>query len=162
MRSASLSEIRKELRTLSPQEVVALCNRLIKYKRDNKELLNYLLFETHDEDRYIEAVKADVAEAFAATNTGNFYLAKKTIRRALRIVNKYAKYSDVTETELELVIFFCEQLKTLDLDISRSKVLVNLYNRQFLRVEKLFNSLHEDLQYDFEEKVNALRIRLIY
>lgn len=157
MRSASLAQIRKEIGTLSREEVLELCNSLIKYKRDNKELLNYLLFEAHNEDAYIEAVKADVAEAFEATNTSSFYLAKKTIRRALRIVNKYVKYSDRPETELELAIFFCEELKNTDLDLQKSKVLMNLYNRQLLRIEKVFHSLHEDLQYDFEQRVAELQ-----
>ncbi len=157
MRSASLAELKKELKTLHPDEVADLCARLIKYKKDNKELLNYLLFESHNEDAYVEAVKLDVKEAFEATNTTSFYLAKKSIRRALRIANKYAKYSDIPETELELLIFFCQELNSTDLNLTRSKVLLNLYNRQLLRIEKIFNTLHEDLQYDFEEPINELK-----
>ncbi len=152
-----MAELKKELKTLHPDEVADLCARLIKYKKDNKELLNYLLFESYNEDAYIEAVKEDVEEAFAATNTTSFYLAKKSIRRALRIVNKYSKYSDVPETELELLIFFCQQLRKTDLDLNRSKVLLNLYNRQLLRIDKIFNTLHEDLQYDFEEPIKELK-----
>ncbi len=157
MKSASLAELRKEIKTLHPDEVADLCARLIKYKRDNKELLNYLLFESHNEDAYVEAVKVDVKEAFAATNKSSFYLAKKSIRRALRIANKYAKYSDVPETELELLIFFCQELRNTDLDLNRSRVLLNLYKRQILRIEKIFNALHEDLQYDFREPISGLK-----
>ena len=81
MKSASLGQIRKELKTLSREEIVELCEKLIKYKRDNKELLNYLIFEFANEDAYVEAIKAEVSEAFEATNTRGFYLAKKSIRR---------------------------------------------------------------------------------
>ena len=49
MRSASVHEIKQELLTLKPAELVELCLRLAKFKKENKELLNYLLFEAQDE-----------------------------------------------------------------------------------------------------------------
>ena len=156
MKSASLAQIRKELKTLSREEVGELCKKLIKYKRDNKELLNYLLFESIDEDAYVEAIKEDVSEAFAATNTRGFYLAKKSIRRALRIANKYIKYSDQPETELDVLLHFCEELKALDINFKRSKVLVNLYERQLVKINDVYSDLHEDLQFEFKSRVEAV------
>ena len=155
MKSASLAEIRKELKTLSREEITELCEKLIKYKRDNKELLNYLLFDSVDEDAYVERIKEDVSEAFAATNTSGFYLAKKSIRRALRIANKYIKYSDLPETELDVLLHFCEEMKTLNINFKRSKVLVNLYERQLVKINDIFVDLHEDLQYEFRSRVEA-------
>ena len=156
MKSASLAEIRKELKTLSREEITELCEKLIKYKRDNKELLNYLLFDSVDEDAYVERIKEDVSEAFAATNTSGFYLAKKSIRRALRIANKYIKYSDLPETELDVLLHFCEEMKTLNINFRRSKVLVNLYERQLVKINDIFADLHEDLQYEFRSRVEAV------
>ncbi len=156
MKSASLAQIRKELKTLSREEVAELCEKLIKYKRDNKELLNYLLFESVDEDAYVKAIKEDVSEAFAATNTRGFYLAKKSIRRALRIANKYIKYSDQPETELDVLLHFCEELKALDINFKRSKVLLNLYERQLVKINDVYSDLHEDLQFEFKSRVEAV------
>jgi len=156
MKSASLAQIRKELKTLSREEIVELCETLIKYKRDNKELLNYLLFESVDEDAYTKAIKEDVSEAFSATNTSGFYLAKKSIRRALRIADKYIKYSDLPETELDVRLHFCEELKALDLNFKRSKVLVNLYERQLVKIKDVYSDLHEDLQFEFRERMEAV------
>ena len=156
MKSASLAQIRKELKTLSREEVAELCEKLIEYKRDNKELLNYLLFESVDEDAYVEAIKQDVSEAFSATNTSGFYLAKKSIRRALRIANKYIKYSDQPETELDVLLHFCEELKALDMNLKRSKVLVNLYERQLVKINDVYSDLHEDLQFEFKNRVEAV------
>ena len=51
MKAFSLNELKNELSTLSPAKVLALCMRLAKYKKDNKELLTYLLFHAHDEKR---------------------------------------------------------------------------------------------------------------
>lgn len=157
MKSASLADIRKELKSLSREEVIALCEKLAKYKKDNKEYLNYLLFDSIDEDSYAQCIKHDVAEAFNATNTSGFYLAKKSIRRALRIANKYIKYSDSKETEVDVLIFFCEEMNSLEMNWKRSRVLVNLYNRQLAKIEKLYSELHEDLQFEFEGRVEALR-----
>ena len=156
MKSASLAQIRKELKTLSREEVAELCEKLIKYKRDNKELLNYLLFESVDEDAYVKAIKEDVSEAFAATNTRGFYLAKKSIRRALRIANKYIKYSGQPETELDVLLHFCEELKALDINFKRSKFLVNLYERQLVKINDVYSDLHEDLQFEFKSRVEAV------
>jgi hypothetical protein len=157
MQSASLAEVRKELKTLSREEIIELLNKVVKYKRDNKEYLNYLLFETHNEDSYSARIKEDVSEAFAATNTRGFYLAKKSIRRALRIANKYIKYSDKPETELDVLLHFCEELKSLDLDYRRSKVMLNLFERQVVKIEDAYSDLHEDLQFDFKERMEVLR-----
>ena len=156
MKSASLAQIRKELKTLSREEVTELCNKLIKYKRDNKELINYLMFETADEDAYVVQIKEDVTEAFAATNTRGFYLAKKSIRRALRIATKYIKYSDVPETELDVLLHFCEEMRALNLDFRRSKVMTNLYERQVVKIRDVYSDLHEDLQFDFKARIDSL------
>ena len=37
MKAATLSEIKKELNTLPPEQLVELCLRLSKYKKENKE-----------------------------------------------------------------------------------------------------------------------------
>lgn len=158
MKSASLAQIRKELKVLSREEIVELCERLIKYKRENKELLNYLLFESTDEDAYVVAIKEEVSEAFLATNTSGFYLAKKSIRRALRIANKYIKYSDVLETELDVLLHFCEEMNELDMNFKRSKVLVNLYERQLVKIKDVYSDLHEDLQFEFRSRVEAVSL----
>ena len=153
MKSASLAQIRKELKTLSREEVIELCEKLIKYKRDNKEFLNYLLFDSVDEDEYARQIKIEVSEAFSATNTKGFYLAKKSIRRALRIANKYIKYSDQPETELDVLLHFCEEMKSLDINFKRSKVLLNLYERQLVKITDIYTDLHEDLQFEFRERL---------
>jgi hypothetical protein len=156
MKSASLADIRKELKSLSREEVVELTEKLIKYKRENKELLNYLLFDSMDEDAYVLRIKEEVSEAFSATNTSGFYLAKKSIRRALRIANKYVKYSEKPETELDVLLHFCEGMNQLDMNFRRSKVLLNLYERQLVKIKDVYSDLHEDLQYDFRDRLEKL------
>lgn len=156
MKIASLSELKKELNSLPPQEVVKLCLRLASYKKENKELLNYLLFEGGDEKNYINNIKEEISLEFKEINTTNLYFAKKSVRRILRILKKYIKYSGNKETEIELLIFFLQKLKNTKIKIDDSKVLTNLYQRQLQSIEKALNTLHEDLIFDYQEKISLL------
>jgi hypothetical protein len=156
MKSASLSEIKKELKSLTPDQVFELCMRLAKYKKDNKELLNYLLFEAQDESSYISAIKAEMDEEFESLNKSNLYLAKKTIRKVLRTANKHIKYSGSKQTEVEILIHFCKTLKQTGIPIRRYVILQNLYESQIKKIQKALSTLHEDVQGDYEHDLKSL------
>jgi hypothetical protein len=158
METASVAELKKKLNDLSPKTVKDLCLRLIKYKKENKELLSYLLFYGDDEEGYIKEIKEEVTLAFEEINQTNLYWAKKTIRKILRIVAKYIKYSGNKQTEAELLIYFCQQMKQKVKGFSNSPTLLNLYQRQIQKIEKAVQSLHEDLQYDYADVIVALEI----
>jgi hypothetical protein len=117
MQSASLSEIKKELQTLHPVQLVELCTKLAKYKKDNKEFLNYLLFQTLNEAQFIENLKIEMSELFGDMNTSNLYFAKKTIRKILRLANKHSKYSGLAITNIELLVHFCKALNDTKIDL---------------------------------------------
>ncbi len=156
MKAASISEIKNELNTLGKTELLAVCLRLAKFKKDNKELLNYLLFEANDLDTYIAAVKEEMEEGFASVHKTNLFFAKKTIRKILRIANKHIKYTASKQAEIEILICFCQQLKKTGHLKGHKNVMHNLYAQQVKKVNAALNSLHEDLQYDYKEKVAAL------
>ena len=54
MRVASMAEIKQELKGLPAAEVLELCLRLARSKKENKELLTFQLFEAHDPASYIQ------------------------------------------------------------------------------------------------------------
>ena len=116
MKSSTLSELKNELSELSPAKVLALCMRLAKYKKENKELLTYLLFHAHDEDAYIESIKSEIDEKFVEINRSNIYYVKKSLRKILRNTNKYIKYSGSAQTETELLIYFCKKIKNTGIE----------------------------------------------
>ncbi len=149
MKAVSVVTIRKELKHLSSNELAELCLRLSRFKKENKELLTYLLFESHNESGYIESVKAYMDEEFDGINTASYFYIKKSMRKILRNVKKYVRYSQKKETEVELLLYFCEKLKYFEPSIKRSTQLQNMYNRQIILAKKIINSLHEDLQYDY-------------
>ena len=156
MNTASLQEIKKELRTLDPEKVQDLCNRLAKYKKENKELLTYLLFESHDEHAYVENVKEELRELFKTIPAANLYLTKKTLRKILRFVNRQLKYSGVKQTELELRIFFCTKVKEARIPFNTGTVLFNLYQMQLKKIEAVLSKLPEDLQTDYEVEMKYI------
>ena len=156
MKSASISEIKKELQTLSPSEVMQYCMRLAKYKKDNKELLNYLLFEAHDEEDFIKNMKQEIDLQFAEMNASNTYLAKKSLRKILRITNKHIKFSGHAQTAAELLIYFCASLKSSGIPINTSTALSNLYQMQLKKINKIIETMHEDLQYDYRKLLEEL------
>lgn len=156
MESASLSEIKKELKNVPPVQLQEICIRLAKYKKENKELLNYLLFEAVNEQVFIQNVKEEMDDQFKNLNRSSFYLAKKTLRKVLKTTQKYIKFSDSKQTEIELLIYFCQKMKKSGLRMRSSRVVLNLYERQVERIHKVLSMLHEDLQFDYEDAVKEL------
>ena len=156
MEIASLSNIKKELKNLPPEVLQDVITRLAKYKKDNKELLSYLLFEAYNEDEYIRQVKEEIDLEFMSLNQSSFYLAKKTIRKVLKTTKKHIRFSGKKETEIELLLYFCKKLKDSRLNYKRSRVVLNMYLNQIKRIQKVISMLHEDLQYDYREELDAL------
>jgi len=158
MKAASVSEIKKELQSVHPDRLLELCIQLIKYKKENKEFLSYVLFDSDDELRFIKEVKAEMDLLFAEMNTDTVFFAKKTLRKILRNITKYCKFSNSKRVEIELLIYFCKKMKKARLPIVSSLVLMNIYQRQVEKCHKILGLLHEDLQYDYREELTTLRL----
>ncbi|WP_167619243.1 hypothetical protein [Maribellus sediminis] len=156
MEIASICQIKKELQNLPPEELNEIILRLAKYKKENKELLSYLLFDAWNENEYIRQAKEEIDLEFRSLNRSSFYLAKKTIRKVLRTTKKYIRFSGKKETEVELLMHFCKKLKNSKLNYKSSRVIFNLYINQVKRIEKVISMMHEDLQYDYREALEAL------
>ena len=155
MKAAKVSEIKQELSTRSHKELLELCLRLSKFKKENKELLTYLLYEADNESAYIESIKHEIEFEFTQINTKTFYYIKKSVRKILRTVKKYIRYSKEKETEVELLIYFCHILKNMSPSIRNNVTLQNILNRQLDLVRKILSSLHEDLQYDYKQELES-------
>ncbi len=157
MQTSSLAQIRKELKNLPPEELLMLLNNLARYKKENKELLHYLLFAAHNEQSYIAEVQQQIEREFEGLNSRNLYWARKGIRRILRLTNKFIKYSGKGETEIELRAHFCRTLNDSGIPVHRSAALQNLYDREVDRIEKAIQKLHEDVRMDYSGVVGELK-----
>jgi len=156
MKAASLSELKQEIATLTPKQVIDICMRLAKHKKENKELITYLLFEAGDEKTFIRNIQEETEVQFREINSSNLYLAKKSIRKILRTINKFARYSGSKETEAELRIHYCKTLVASGIPFRKSPVLLNLYNNQLKKIETAVASMHEDLQFDYRKEMRGL------
>ncbi|MEZ4793102.1 MAG: hypothetical protein R2783_06470 [Gelidibacter sp.] len=156
MKAVSVNHLKKELVTCTSDELIELCLRLSKFKKENKELLTYLLFESSDESGYMESVKSEIDEQFGNINTDSFHYIKKSVRKILRILKKFSRYSLNKETEVELLLYFCLKLKQFKPSIQQNTTLVNIYTRQLQSIKKTVSTFHEDLQYDYQIQIEQL------
>jgi hypothetical protein len=157
MKAATIKHIKDELSHSSQEELMNLCLRLSRFKKENKELLTYLLFESSNEQAYIESIKQEVDEQFMQINTDSYFYIKKSVRKILRNLKKYIRYSLNKETEVELLLYFCSKLAEFQPSILNNVTLSNLYKRQILFIKNKIKALHEDLQYDYNFELNNLK-----
>lgn len=159
MKSTSISELKKELTQLSPKDLAELCLKLAKYKKDNKEYLGYLVFESHDKTAFANEVKALTDEYFEEIKTQpNLYYAKKSLRKVLRIINKYCKYIGDKALAAELHIYFCSKIKSSGIKIYKSQQIENMYRQELKKINALVASLHEDLQMDYKSDIDKIAL----
>jgi hypothetical protein len=156
MPTASVKEIKQALEQRPTADLVGLCLRLAKFKKENKELLSYLLFEAADEAAFVRRVQEELTEQFSAINTKSFFYIKAGVRKILRSVKTTIRYSSKQETEVALLLHFCTELQALRPSIKKNTVLTNLYLRQLERIRKVIPSLHEDLQHDYGLELERL------
>jgi hypothetical protein len=155
MNPASIDEIKTELKQLPPKKVLDLALRLARFKKENKELLTYLLFESHDEAGYIKMLQADIDEKFVSIAPSPVSKAKKEYRKILRNINRQIKYIGSKSAAVELLLYFAMKLK--DQENTLHPKLQTIFFQQVLKAEKLLPSIEDDLQFDYRQKIDALR-----
>ncbi|WP_341839255.1 hypothetical protein [Chitinophaga caseinilytica] len=156
IKAVTVNELKKEMLSLPHAELVEICLRLAKFKKENKELLSYLLFDASYPETYLDQVKAYIDAEFENLGTTHAYLAKKTIRKILRITNKHIRFTQSKTAEIELLLHFSKRLRRAG-DLLKSSVqLGNLYFQQLRKIEKAIDAQHEDLQYDYRRELELL------
>jgi hypothetical protein len=157
MNVASLNEIKRELQSLDQEVLVDVCLRLAKFKKDNKEMLNYLLFEAQNEHNYVQRVKEEIEEQFQELPVGsNVYFIKKNLRKILRFATRQVKFSGVRESELDVRIFFCVKMKEAGVPMPAGTVLFNIFQQQLKKVQSLLQKLPEDMKADYEREMKII------
>ena len=150
-----VANIKKEIQHLPHEQLAELCMRLVRYKKENKELLAYLLFEVGDEQGFTEKVKAE-ASFMLSQLPSQSYLAAKSIRKILRLLAKYTKFISSKTAEIDLLISFCQgYVQYVDKKVNY-KPMRQILVRQLEKIRTLIAKLHEDLQFDYTEEYNLL------
>ena len=157
MNVSSLQEVKQELKEISQKQLLELCISLAKYKKDNKEYLAYLLFQSQDRDGFIAEIKKETDKHFSEIRLRtNLYPIRKGLRATLRIINKYCKYIGDKAVTAELLIYFCRKVKENKIPIHKSARLKNLFATQVKRIRSSISNLHEDLQADFLRELDEI------
>jgi hypothetical protein len=115
-----------------------------------------LVFESENEIAYIEGVKTYMDASFAEISATNYYYIKKSVRKILRQVKRFIRYSKKKETQAELLIYFCKALGEMRPSYKQNTVLANMHNKQLELAQKAIAKVHPDLQYDFNLMIDEL------
>ncbi|MBV8390063.1 MAG: hypothetical protein JO080_09715 [Mucilaginibacter sp.] len=152
-----IAEIKKELQHLDNTQLTELCLRLVRYKKENKELTGYLLFDADNERAFIDSLIAESGLMFSQLPYNNYQLAK-SLRKILRLLGKYIKFMASNEAEIEILINFCSNyVQYVDKRASSTyKPLRLIFTRQLDKIRKAIAKLHEDLQFDYSQEFNAM------
>lgn len=157
MKTSSVSELKKELQQWPAEDLVGFCIALAKFKKNNKEYLDYLLYSAHSKPGFVEEVKAEMDLHFSAINKdANLYYIKKTLRKILRLLNTYCKYLSDKPSALELHIYYCSKLKNSGIPIRKSQLIMNLYEQELKKINSLLAGIHEDLKADYAAEIETL------
>lgn len=157
MKVGSLAEIKKELTFLDNKELSVLLLDLAKFSTDNKAFLYFKLFERENPRLFVNFVQEEIDFEFQKANTRHYHVAKKAVQGIRRKLNKRLKLTKDKEVLIELIVFFCEKMELYGFLEFRHPVIDNLYKVQVGKIEKLITGLHEDLQYDYQEKIALLK-----
>ncbi len=157
MKAVSIKILKDELKHKSANELLELSLKLARFKKENKELLTYLLFESHDEDRYIATIKSEMDVMFEEINRKSFFYIRKSVRKILTSIKKHIRYSKKKTTEVELLLYFCLKLKEFRPSINKSPRIQNVLVTQIRLIEKTMKTLHEDLQYDYNLELDEIK-----
>lgn len=150
-----LQQIKKELQHLPAEQLAELCLRLTRYKKENKELLAYLLFEAHDEQDFIENVKAEAGFMFSQLPVQPYFTAKG-LRKILKMLIKYIKFIGNKTAEVELLLNFCKNYMQYVIKQTSHKPIRLILTRQIDKIKTSLSKLHEDLRYDYVNEYEQL------
>ncbi len=156
MKAGSINEIKKDLEKKDAKQLLFICLRLAKFKKENKELLAFLLFDADNVSEFTENIKLEMDELFSEINKSNVFYVKKSVRKILRMANKNIRFTLSKEVEAELLIHFCNCIIIHNIPVKKSRQLMNLYDTQLKKIEAAISSLHTDLQYDLTRKLKKM------
>jgi hypothetical protein len=162
MKPATISTLKQELKSLTSERLIEVCLRVAKYSAENKELITYILFDEENEVGFINEAKCLLDGEFVMMEGTSIYFAKKGLKRALKTLNKSIKFTKSKTTEIELRMHFCQLLKNFGLFEVQGPYFRNVYERQFVSIQKAVLTLNEDLQFDYGKELEKLILKSRY
>lgn len=159
MKANSLKEIKTELTEKNKAELIQLCIKLVKLRKENKEMLSFLLFGAENVQSYIDDLKILLQNEFTLLN----FPARqklKHIRKTLRTLKKHIRYIEHLESEIHLRLWFCQ---TLIDNCSHAEIrgaYQKLIQSEIRQIENKIPKLHEDLIFDSRQELEEIKKQL--
>lgn len=152
MKAATISQLKKELVKLDPDDLLDVCVRMAKFKVESKELLTYLLMKADDEIGYANDLCSEIDQQL--DTPGRIH--KKTLRKVVRWMDKSLRFSGDKETELQVRIHFCRRIKHKRISFGNCRVSANMYATQLKKIDKVIDKVHPDLQFDYNQQMSGI------
>ncbi|WP_419800739.1 hypothetical protein [Mucilaginibacter sp.] len=149
------ADLKKELQHLNAAEIAALCLRMARFKKENKELLTYLLFKADDPEAFVQQYKEEMDKQFKQLPGKSFH-AVKTLRKIALLMNNQIKYSGLETVKVELLLHFCHNYIEQVYYHSSYKPLHNVFYRFAEKTKAAIQKMQEDLQYDYGNLYNEM------
>jgi len=105
---------------------------------------------------YAEEVKGLMDDALQNLNTSSAFLAKKTLRKILKIAADNARFSSNAEIAAELTLHALSILNALPSKLMRATVIANMKKAQLKKMETTLAELHPDLEYEYRSRFDNL------
>ena len=150
-----LSDLKKELLELNKPELIQLCLRVAKLKRENKELLAYLIFDADDPLFYAQKLKPEIKEVFEQPFQHAYYLTK-SIRKVMRLITKYYRFTSNKQGETDLLIYLVEEFHQSWRYEYRYQALGKVIFRCLEKAQTNLKKIDEDFRADFEQPLAEL------
>lgn len=156
MSPATIEDLKKELQKLPPKKLLELTLKLARFKKENKELLTFLLFESGNIEGYVQSLQMEIDEMVADIHKAPSAVVKKQLRRVTRLITRQSKYIASKPATAELHLHFCLALKNHPESLLNITSANTIYQQQLNKLSKLVPTLDDDLQYDLQQKIDAL------
>ena len=155
MENIKLLILKKEILKLDVKTLADICTRLAKYKKENKEFLNYLLFHNYDNQLYIDELKMEIKQCFEFLPNTEFRIAV-SLKKLLSKLNKHLKFVSDKSREAEIVCEFCNTfIEKINMNGYYTPLIQILY-RQYIKLRKIVDKLDEDLQFDYQNQIDSI------
>lgn len=156
MHSATIETIKTELKQLPPKEVLDLLLRLARFKKENKELLTYILFESANESEYVEQVKREITGEMEEIDGLPGYQYKKHFRKIQRKLNKPIKYIGNKSATAELYLHMARMISEKKRTNYLATFLDKTEQQYISKIEKLLPGIEDDLAADIRKQLKEI------